>query len=291
MDKASADAPGYTAPANQLLSLGEAKDRDFTFDYTALGIEPAHVPDLLRMVADEELHDAPQESPRIWAPVHAWRALAQLKAESAVGPLLGLLRRIDERDDNWVSTEVPLILGMLGQAALEPVTAYLADPAHDEWALVAAAQALGEIGTRHPESRAECVARLTAQLEKHDTQSGMVNAFLVTPLLDLEAVGSLPVMARAFDAGHVDESVVGDYEDAEIALGLKMRRLHPPKPNELTELGEHLRAIAADDLVETIMGDEAVPEAGEPHRSAAKVGRNDPCPCDSGKKFKKCCGA
>jgi uncharacterized protein YchJ len=22
----------------------------------------------------------------------------------------------------------------------------------------------------------------------------------------------------------------------------------------------------------------------------AKVGRNDPCPCSSGKKFKKCCG-
>jgi preprotein translocase subunit SecA len=25
-------------------------------------------------------------------------------------------------------------------------------------------------------------------------------------------------------------------------------------------------------------------------RSGAKVGRNDPCPCGSGKKFKKCCG-
>ena len=25
--------------------------------------------------------------------------------------------------------------------------------------------------------------------------------------------------------------------------------------------------------------------------SANKVGRNDPCPCGSGKKFKKCCGA
>ena len=23
---------------------------------------------------------------------------------------------------------------------------------------------------------------------------------------------------------------------------------------------------------------------------AAKVGRNDPCPCGSGKKYKKCCG-
>jgi uncharacterized protein len=27
------------------------------------------------------------------------------------------------------------------------------------------------------------------------------------------------------------------------------------------------------------------------HRADAKVGRNDPCPCGSGKKFKKCCGA
>jgi len=26
-------------------------------------------------------------------------------------------------------------------------------------------------------------------------------------------------------------------------------------------------------------------------REGAKVGRNDPCPCESGKKYKKCCGA
>ena len=37
-------------------------------------------------------------------------------------------------------------------------------------------------------------------------------------------------------------------------------------------------------------------EDGEPvaaeqvRRDAPKVGRNDPCPCGSGKKFKKCCG-
>jgi len=27
------------------------------------------------------------------------------------------------------------------------------------------------------------------------------------------------------------------------------------------------------------------------HRAAKKVGRNDPCPCGSGKKYKKCCGS
>ncbi|WED22751.1 SEC-C domain-containing protein [Vibrio sp. JC009] len=33
----------------------------------------------------------------------------------------------------------------------------------------------------------------------------------------------------------------------------------------------------------------AEPEAQKPAQST-KVGRNDPCPCGSGKKFKKCCG-
>jgi SEC-C motif domain protein len=28
-----------------------------------------------------------------------------------------------------------------------------------------------------------------------------------------------------------------------------------------------------------------------PQRFVEKIGRNDPCPCGSGKKFKKCCGA
>lgn len=30
---------------------------------------------------------------------------------------------------------------------------------------------------------------------------------------------------------------------------------------------------------------------GPPPRKVQKIGRNDPCPCGSGKKYKKCCGA
>lgn len=26
------------------------------------------------------------------------------------------------------------------------------------------------------------------------------------------------------------------------------------------------------------------------HKEKAEIGRNDPCPCGSGKKYKKCCG-
>jgi preprotein translocase subunit SecA len=39
-------------------------------------------------------------------------------------------------------------------------------------------------------------------------------------------------------------------------------------------------------------GGEAAAAVVKPiHREAPKVGRNDPCPCGSGKKYKKCCGA
>ena len=31
-------------------------------------------------------------------------------------------------------------------------------------------------------------------------------------------------------------------------------------------------------------------EKARPVRMGPKVGRNDPCPCNSGKKFKNCCG-
>jgi preprotein translocase subunit SecA len=38
-------------------------------------------------------------------------------------------------------------------------------------------------------------------------------------------------------------------------------------------------------------GGEAVAKAETVRRDSAKVGRNDPCVCGSGKKYKKCCGS
>jgi len=55
-----------------------------------------------------------------------------------------------------------------------------------------------------------------------------------------------------------------------------------------------VEALDAD----TEMADEADADASEPgavfaadpvHNPLRHVGRNDPCPCGSGKKFKKCC--
>jgi preprotein translocase subunit SecA len=37
-------------------------------------------------------------------------------------------------------------------------------------------------------------------------------------------------------------------------------------------------------------GDSAAGSKRKPVKKAAKIGRNQPCPCGSGKKYKKCCG-
>ena len=38
------------------------------------------------------------------------------------------------------------------------------------------------------------------------------------------------------------------------------------------------------------LGENGLPAGVTIRRDVAKVGRNDPCPCGSGKKFKQCCG-
>ena len=69
---------------------------------------------------------------------------------------------------------------------------------------------------------------------------------------------------------------------------------------------EEVLALADDHGIKVVVGvEENEPEdlgglerliakTGEPvqatPKSAPKIGRNDPCPCGSGKKYKKCCG-
>ena len=135
------------------------------------------------------------------------------------------------------------------------------------------------------------MARLTVQLEKFAEQSETLNAFLISPLWDLRAVEAMPVIEGAFASGRVDESVLGDVEDVQIEFGLKAQREHPPRPNALTRLGDEFRAgMAAEELEQELDVLDPGKTINVPYIAPPKVGRNDPCPCGSGKKYKKCCG-
>jgi len=234
----------YSPPVDKLLTLGNAWNMRDWPDYLALGFGPEHIPDLIRMATDDELNDGDSESLEVWAPAHAWRALGQLRAAEAAVPLAQLFQRVDDNDDDFLNEDLPSAFGLIGAAAIPALTAYLADPSHGLWARVAVGQSLKEIGLRHPEAREECVGVLTRQLEKFSEQDPELNAFLVSPLMDLHAVESAPLIERVFAVGAAEIGVVGDWEDVQIELGLISKRTKPRGPHPLTPAEAELQRIA-----------------------------------------------
>ncbi len=217
----------YTEPVSRLLTLGDCRQMRQWPDYLALGIGPEHIPELIRMAEDKELHWADSESLEVWAPVHAWRALGQLRAEAAIEPLIGLLEQIDEEYDEWIGEEIPEVLGMIGPSAMPKLSECLFAPHEGIWAQSLVGNALVELGKHHPEVRDGCVATLTRALEGFAAQDQALNAFLIGNLIDLKAVEAAPLMEKAFAANRVDPSIPGDWEDVQVQLGLLAERRTP----------------------------------------------------------------
>ena len=225
----------YPPPVDRLLRLGrEPAQRKRWPDYRTLGLEPRHAPALVRMATDPVLYAAEERDPAGWAPVHAWRALAQLGLDAAAEPLLALLER--EIEHPWVAEEVPAVLGMIGPAALHGATLLLFDEARDDEVRLAAAAVTANVAHEHPDRRDEAVAILAKQLEDWPHQSRWLNAWLVADLVGLGDTGAADVMAAAFAANAVDVSVGGDWEDMQVELGLIPERTTPPPPETVMAL-------------------------------------------------------
>src|SRR5580698_528654 len=101
--------PPYTPPLDQLETIGDARKladwQEGNPDYvTQLGLRPEHISELIEIAkAWSEREEWPEDESdlSLFASVHAWRALAQMRATEAVEPLLGTMALSDSRDDDW----------------------------------------------------------------------------------------------------------------------------------------------------------------------------------------------
>jgi uncharacterized protein len=99
-----------------------------------------------------------------------------------------------------------------------------------------------------------------------------------------EDLSVIPLVAGDVDPDWPEEPVTPDLQDdvlksMAVGFGRAYQRLRSGKVADCAE--------AYDRMVEAT----SVPEVETFRRTEAKVGRNDACPCGSGKKYKKCCGA
>lgn len=240
----------YSSPVSELLTIGRPTGDVGDADYSKYGIGTEHVPELIRLVQDQELALGDSESPVVYAQIHAWRALGQLRAEAAVESLLDLLAaQGDDADWNdWTTEEVPRVLGLLGPAAIPATVARLERRGREEWPSVYFAGALTEIAKRHPETRAEVVRELSRVLDTARDNDPGANGSVIADLLDLKAAEAWPVIEQAFATGNVDAGVAGDAAAVKWELGLgpkpPSRTFPPPRAGYLPTAKERAEARA-----------------------------------------------
>lgn len=260
----------YPEAVSHLLTLGEIEWNAEWADYAALGIGPEHIPDLIHLAVDEDLYEDDWDLPEPWATVHAWRALGQLRAEEAVPALITLLPRADEHLDELISEELPSVFARIGPAALPALRDFFTTATHGMWARSASINALVGLAQQFPDCRAAVVEVLTAQLTHFAEQDRNLNALIVSALcVDLKAVEAAALIEAAYAAGQVDLMVLGDWEDAQVYLGLLSER-QTPAPNYM--LAEHPETAdmlhALDGLKQRLRnGVPIVPPESEPRQA------------------------
>ncbi len=215
----------YQPPVAELLNYGNCRNYQEWPNYIQeLNLEEKHIPELIKMVTDEELNQADSDSREVWSPVHAWRALGQLKASEALEPLLGLL---NNRDDDWISTDFPKLCTLIGVEAIPFLKEFLADSSNHFYARSDAAESLVAISNEYPETRESNITAIAGELEKFRDNNPIFNGFLISNLVDLKAVETINIIEQAFKANLVDTFIMGDWEDVQVEFGLKTREEVP----------------------------------------------------------------
>jgi hypothetical protein len=214
-----------TTPLDALERAGDPGDTyswvDGQPDYVErFGLSAAHVPALIELVRRWSSEDRLPEGDACWASVHAWRALAQLRACEAVEPMLNMLAALNELGDDWTVEEFPSVFGLIGASAAGPLSAYLANPQNGENPRITTARGLCEIGLKHADSRSAVVEILRRELARGGENSPVLNGFVVAYLIKLGAREAADTIERAFADGRVDPFITGDWNRVRRDLGI-----------------------------------------------------------------------
>ena len=249
----------YSDPVSQLFSL-DYPDEENVLDYNSLGITTEHISDLIQMATDDTLLDSENNS-EISAAIHSWYALAQMGRTEAIACILNLVDNYDY--DSLYDNDFPAIFKLIGHPAISVLKEYIYNDINLIESRLYAIDGLSSLGKSNESYRDECVAILTDFISKPSEHQ--LIGIAVSNLIDFQAIESIDVIENAFKNNYVDINMCGDLEDVEIAFGLRAKR-STPRPRYNSEFFSQPKV-----------------------RTAPKVGRNDPCHCGSGKKFKKCC--
>ena len=269
--------------------------------------------DALRQIAEQARAGHVEHRPLLPVGLCLLTEFQAVEALPVVIEILTLPGKLPEELLEDVLTEtMPRTLATLAGNQLELLDGIIRDPAVNEYSRWAALRVRSFLVRDGRLSSTEAVCALQRHLRQAiDSMDRAIGAALVielTALCGREAYGTI---VEAFQAGIVDTCMIdlAEAEEEFAESGYKDRSLNHLPPtgidDTIVEIEDwnweegDLELLAADvpTIVESthflnrpeqlIVGD-LFPEIAVPH--GGHVGRNEACPCGSGKKFKKCCG-
>jgi hypothetical protein len=188
------------------------------------------------------------------------------------------------------------ILAAVCDGNLEPIMSLIVNRQADQWGRSAGVVAIALLAAWGEIPRVEVIDRLRWLVrEGLEREPSAAWDSLAASSADIEAVELFSDLRQAYDEGLLDERFMSRSELDVIEAGprgetLRQTRDRYPPIDDVAEAtawwSEETNGSPAED---DDGGDHG--EVNEPYRAPPKVGRNQPCPCGSGKKYKKCCGA
>ncbi len=131
---------------------------------------------------------------------------------------------------------------------------------------------------------------LKADIEDNVIDSS-VNGFIVNNLLDFKAKELLLLIQQLYDKNYVDLFACGNFED--VKKEMKSDENLDGKIPKISDIYEIYTSYTDFEIEEDYTDNEYNEYidtiAGTIINETKKVGRNEPCPCGSRKKYKKCC--
>lgn len=259
--------------------------------------------DLVERLGTQDRADM-QES-EIIALLPVFHMLGEFKEPRAYRPLLKLLRQPSKTldyllGDGVTETSFRVVAGTF-DGDLQPLFDFILDDAADVFARSSMMDALVMIVQLHPETR-DAVADFFRHYRQHykgensDLLVGWVEAIADLGLPDME-----PQICATFQAGLIPKEYCGLHEvleDLNAAVEAGGKPANPRYRNglisdaieELSKWHGYSDAyLARQKRLGARTASPAMPWAETFMHDTPPIGRNEPCPCGSGKKFKKCC--
>ena len=250
---------------------------------------------------------------RHWMPLHAVKLLGMLADPRALPQLVNALIQAYEVEDDWIMEDLPTVFGRIGLPAISHLEKFIHAYGMDNeylWSRSTAANGLVAIALNYPHEQKHIITFLHGLfLEEYNPE---FLGFVAGSLLDIGDPSSIPVLEKAFDRGVVDEFIIKrddllidgkkphgiynndllNFYDPE-QVGERQVRWEMEREIEYEKeryadqkLEQREKSIAIElkrlEIANTLNERNVLP-------LTRKVGRNEPCPCGSGKKFKKCC--